>query len=121
VAVDRLDALPDALGHVRERLEVDAFLLRSELLVHVGVREREHSAVGMSDHDRFLGSQEVVGDEQGANRLVVDEPAGVPDTCASPSSSPRKPAGSRRASMQVTTASLLPGGVESSPLANPDA
>src|SRR6476660_5595001 len=42
-------------------------------------------------------------------------------TCASPSSRPRKPAGSRRASMQVTTADLLPGGIGSSPFANPAA
>ena len=42
-------------------------------------------------------------------------------TCASPSSSPRKRAGSRRASMQVTTANFLPGGIGSSPLVNPEA
>ena len=37
-------------------------------------------------------------------------------TCASPSSSPRNFAGSRRASMQVTTARRRPGGADRSPL-----
>jgi hypothetical protein len=51
VAANRLDALAHAVGHVRERLEIDAFRLRSKFFVQVGVREREHAAVGVPDHD----------------------------------------------------------------------
>ena len=48
----------------------------------------------------------------------VTSPPALRITCASPSSSPSTFAGSIRASMHVTTASLRAGGIGSSPLSN---
>ena len=46
----------------------------------------------------------------------VMTPPALRITCASPSSSPSRPYGFRRASMQATTATLRPGGSGRSPL-----
>jgi hypothetical protein len=54
----------DALGQVRERLEVDALRFGAELLVHVVVREREHPAVGVADHQGLLCPEQVVRDQE---------------------------------------------------------
>ena len=68
VAANRLDAMAHALGQVRERLEINAFRLRSQPSVQVGVREREHAAVAVPDDDRLLRPEQVVGDDEGADR-----------------------------------------------------
>ena len=47
--------------------------------MHVGVRERDHAAVLVPDHECLLRPEQVVGDEQGPDRLVVDESARVAD------------------------------------------
>jgi hypothetical protein len=47
--------------------------------VQIVVREREHAAVGVPDHDRFLGAEQMVRDGERADRLVVDEAARIPD------------------------------------------
>ena len=36
----------------------------AELLAQVGVREREHPAVGMADHERLLVPSRCVGDDE---------------------------------------------------------
>ena len=53
--------------------------LGPELLVHVRVRERQHPAVGVPDHDGLFGPEQVVRDDEGADRLVVHDPARVAD------------------------------------------
>ena len=53
--------------------------LGAELLVHVRVREREHPAIRVPDHDGLLGPEQVVGEDERADRLVVHDPARVAD------------------------------------------
>ena len=43
------------------------------------VREGQHPAVGVADHERLLRAEEGAGDHERAERVVGDDPAGVPD------------------------------------------
>ena len=47
--------------------------------MHVGVVEREHPAAGVLDDDHLLGAEELLADDQRADRVVGREPARVPD------------------------------------------
>ena len=63
MAANRFDALAHALGHVRERLEINALRLRSQPSVQVGVREHEHAATTLgvamaTDFDNLVADLE---------------------------------------------------------------
>ena len=45
----------------------------------VVVREREHPAAGVRDHERLLGPEQPVRDDERAKRVVGDDAAGVSD------------------------------------------
>jgi hypothetical protein len=71
------------------------------------------------DDEDLLGAEEVVGDDERADRVVARQAAGIAAlrmTCASPSSSPSARAGSMRASMHVRTAKRRAGGIARAPL-----
>ena len=50
-----------------------------ELLAQVVVRERQHPAVAVRDHERLLRAEQPVRDDERAQRVVGDEPARVAD------------------------------------------
>ena len=47
--------------------------------MEVGVRKRQHSAVAVGDHEGLLRAEQVVRDNQRADRVVAGEAAGVAD------------------------------------------
>ena len=47
--------------------------------MHVGVLEREHPAAGVLDDDHLLGPEELLADDERADRVIGREAAGVPD------------------------------------------
>ena len=65
----------------------------------------------MMNDKPFLGSEQFVGNDQRANGILAGAAAGVADEWASPSAKPANFAGSRRASIQVSTAKCLAGGM----------
>ena len=66
------------------------------------------SAIGVIDDHEFLGAEQMMRDEQGAQRVVRDDAAGVADNVGVAFFSPRVRVESR-VSMQVRTASLRSG------------
>jgi hypothetical protein len=79
---DAPDLLPQVGLEVGERVErqvdVGAGLL-DQVPMHVVVLEREQPAAGVLDDDDLLGAEQVLTDDQGADRVVGREAAGVAD------------------------------------------
>src|SRR5204863_7506569 len=65
---DAQDARAHALLHVGERLEVDparvGARLAGQLLAQLLVRERQHPAVGVADHEGLLFAEQPVRDDE---------------------------------------------------------
>ena len=101
VVADPLDVLGDAGGVVRDRQEVDVVArvgagpladvgeavgaelgglqaARQQAPDHV-VGEELHAAVGVVDHEPLRRAEQLVGDHQGADRVVAGAAAGVAD------------------------------------------
>src|SRR5579875_72442 len=80
--LDAGDRLPDVPSEVVEGLEregrPDAGLLL-HLSSNVVVLEGEHPAVGVMDEHDLLGAEQPLGDEERADRVLGDHPAGVAD------------------------------------------
>lgn len=73
------------------------------------------------DQDDLSGAEPALLDDEGPHRIVGDNTAALRMTWASPSDSPRRPYGLRRASMHASTATWLAGGMGSLPLSNAEA
>jgi hypothetical protein len=80
---DPSNARRHAIATVAEWLKVEVRCLDALALVQgrsqIFVRESEHPAVGVTDDERLLGSEEMVRDNERAHSVVAREPAGVSD------------------------------------------
>jgi hypothetical protein len=65
----------------------------------------------MMNDKPFAGSKQFVRNDQEPNGILAGAAAGVADEWASPSAKPANFAGSRRASIQVSTAKCRAGGM----------
>ena len=72
--------------------------------------EELHAAVRVVDHEPLARAEQLVGDDQRADRVVARAAAGVADDVRVALVSPAYFAGSRRASMQVRIAKRRAGG-----------
>src|SRR5262249_28941701 len=78
--LDSRDALTDVVldiaeGFQGERRPDAGFLL--DLLLHIGILEGQHSAVGVVDQDDFLSPQQALGDDERTDRILADDAARI--------------------------------------------
>ncbi len=73
------------------------------------VFEGQHAAIGVIDDDEFPGTEQVMGNDQGAEGVFGGDAAGIANDVSGAVCRPRISSTVMRASMQARTASFLAG------------